>query len=151
MSSGETASAAPPSLVAFLAARLDEDEAGAQGCMNCGLPVRRETTKTGWTHGDRGAVGGGWQGVRCPGKVTGALPWPDPARVLREVEAKRAILGEHQPGYSTTYPKPSGQPTCSVCNEGSWDVECIPWPCPTVRHLSAIYSGHPGYRQEWKP
>jgi hypothetical protein len=72
-------------------------------------------------------------------------------RMLREVEAKRATLAEHNPGYPVTYPEPSGQPTCSVCNEGSWDVEPMPWPCPTVRILAAIWSDHPEFDQEWKP
>jgi hypothetical protein len=75
----------------------------------------------------------------------------DPARVLREVAAKRAILAVHSPGYPVTYPKPSGQPTCAVCHSGGWDWDPEQWPCPTVRALAAIYSNHPGYRQEWAP
>jgi hypothetical protein len=71
--------------------------------------------------------------------------------VLREVAAKRAILGEHAPNYPTTYPKLSGQPTCGVCHAGGFDWEPEWWPCITVRTLAAVYSDHPDYRPEWKP
>ena len=71
-------------------------------------------------------------------------------RVLREVAAKRAILAEHAPGYPTTYPKPSGQPTCGVCHAGGFEWEPEKWPCATVRALGAVWSDHPDWR-EWKP
>jgi len=72
-------------------------------------------------------------------------------RLRREVAAKRAILALHSFVYPTTYPEPSGQPTCNVCHCGTWDWEPCNWPCQTVRHLAAVYSGHPDYRQEWAP
>jgi hypothetical protein len=80
----------------------------------------------------------------------GDLGWGE-CRDRREVKAKRAILDEHSPGYPVTYPEPSGQPTCSVCDEGTYDVEPVPWPCPTIRHLAAVYGDHPDYQEEWKP
>jgi hypothetical protein len=126
-------------LAAFLRARLDEDETGAHGCMNCGLPIRDATTKTGWTHGDRSAVGGGWQGIRCPGKITGALPWPDPARVLREVEAKRAILDTYVNGLRQ---RESGD----VAKAGQLLGLLL-----VLKHFATVYSDHPDYRSEWKP
>lgn len=54
----------------------------------------------------------------------------DPGRVLAQVAALRAVLGEHQ--------------DCSI-------VGVVLVPCPTVRHLAAIWADHPDYRQEWKP
>lgn len=42
-------------------------------CQNCGLPVGRDekaNAPTGWTHM------GQWQGLRCPGRITGAIPGP---------------------------------------------------------------------------
>jgi hypothetical protein len=136
-------------LAKFLNERLDEDAAGAAGCMNCGLPVRRAITKTGFTHGDRGAVGGGWQGVRCPGKLTGALPWPDPARLLREVEAKRKILTEHKlrTEYEVTRPDNPYDVFCEVCG---WAADVKGSACPTLRALAAIYEDHPDYDPAWK-
>src|SRR6266576_4463664 len=84
-------------LVAFLRARVDEDEAAAR------LAAREGGT---WTQDDP---------VRFPGAISslggqvvydeGApdenqaphIARHDPARVLREVEAKRAILAEYAP------------------------------------------------------
>ncbi len=49
-------------------------------CRNCGHPViRKMRSPTGWTHYDRQAVWGGWQGMRCPGAITGAVPPDDSA------------------------------------------------------------------------
>ncbi len=44
-------------------------------CGNCGLPITDFTksayrSPTGWSH-DRW---GGWEGIRCPGRLTGATP-----------------------------------------------------------------------------
>ena len=42
-------------------------------CRNCGyLITQSAASPTGWTHGPH------WQGVRCPGDVTGAEPRPAP-------------------------------------------------------------------------
>jgi hypothetical protein len=72
-------------------------------------------------------------------------------RQLREVEAKRAILTEHSPGYPVTYPEPSGEPTCYVCHAGGYDWDPERWPCLTVRALAAIWRDHPDYDPAWKP
>ena len=131
-------------LVAFLTARLDEDEAAAKVL---------------------GAVEGHWvvvipEGSAEPflasetrGRAYLALPEPmldylmhfarhDPARVLREVEAKRAILGRHEPG---------GDPA----DYDYGDAPCMEderiWPCLTVRALAAVYSGHPDYDEAFSP
>lgn len=111
-------------LAEFVKARLDEDEAAAHGCMNCGQSIKRAITATGWTHGDRSGFQG-WQGVRCPGGITGALSWPDPARVLREVEAKRAILNGRWGGPD---------------HEDMWEHN--------VRLLAAVWRDHPGWRDD---
>jgi hypothetical protein len=52
----------------------------------------------------------------------------DPARVLREVAAKRAILELHAQGTD-------------------WDGE--PWPCSTIRALIAIWRDHPDFDPAW--
>jgi len=125
-------------LTEFLAARLDEDESAANGCMNCGRPIRRGATSTGYTHG---RTGGDWQGVRCPGKITGALPWPDPARVLREVEAKRRILERHRDcGSGVGY-----------CDDGGHGSDGEDPGCAEMEDLAAPYSDHPDYDPSWSP
>lgn len=52
-------------------------------CTNCGLPIgperhrhpliaERSRSPSGWTHV------GAWEGIRCPGRITGACPPPCP-------------------------------------------------------------------------
>ena len=140
-------------IAAFLAARLDEDEAAAK------LAAREGGT---WTQDDP---------VRYPGSIS-SLGGPvvydegapdeyqgthiarhDPARVLREVAAKRAILSEHAHVAASTPsfrkgPEPFGCFTCDyVPGEGTYGGG---W-CTTVRILAAIWSDHPDYEQEWQP
>jgi hypothetical protein len=70
-----------------------------------------------------------------------------PARVLREIAAKRAILGRHMP-----HQPAFGGPACNWCSEDVDDRPQIakePWPCPDVRSLAAVWSDHQDYRQEW--
>jgi hypothetical protein len=86
----------------------------------------------------------------------------DPARVLREVEAHRVLLGMHRPirPYSESgFTYPAAGKFCGYCGPGdSWQAEQEPeswsfalWPCRPVRVLLAIWSDHPDYDQEWKP
>lgn len=59
------------------------DERWPDVCEHCGLPIKREThnsalgdrptrSPSGWTHG--GPMRDDWQGIRCPGRLTGAVP-----------------------------------------------------------------------------
>jgi len=80
-----------------------------------------------------------------------------PARVLREVAAKRAIAREHGPsGKHTTVweweelgrwcPECAAEPcrqidSCPICGDDDG--------CRTVRLLAAVYSAHLDYREEW--
>jgi len=78
-------------------------------------------------------------------------------RVLREVAAKRAILADSLAqehflddgewyGCAAVSHHPPGQPTGRDCTCGrDEEVE------RRLRLLAAIYSDHPGYRQEWAP
>jgi Family of unknown function (DUF6221) len=71
----------------------------------------------------------------------------DPAWVLREVEAKRAILAEHT-SVPSRYIESS---TCALCSVHTMKASTpVRWPCETVCALAAVYSGHPDYRAEWK-
>jgi len=108
-------------LVAFLTARLDEDKRRDWHVFDC----------SGMPRGDLG-------GECCEVRQ----------RMLREVAAKRAILAAHEP---VTEEIPHGEDDFEravVC------LECASlrrWPCPALRHIAAVYSDHPGYRDEWKP
>ena len=61
-----------------------------------------------------------------------------PARVLREIDAKRRILAEH----------PLNGWVCDTCDNGEVDQV---FPCPTLRLLALPYADRPGYREEWAP
>jgi Family of unknown function (DUF6221) len=89
--------------VARLKAGLDEDEATAKSrtCIHCGgrtAPLRNMIGVTGYTHDSwnpETETRDGWEGQRCPGRLTGAEPVQDPARTLRRVAAHRKILARH--------------------------------------------------------
>lgn len=99
-------------LTEFLTARLDEDEALAQAAREdyrMDLRMARDMAQHSARH--------------------------NPARVLREVEAKRAILARH--------------------TKEVWDGSCFdcaePYPCPTVRAIAAVYADHADYDEAWRP
>jgi hypothetical protein len=72
----------------------------------------------------------------------------DPARVLREIEAKRQLLDEHQD---------VNDGSCGTCVDGQWGYPTHGgsspqlFPCRTLRLLALPYADRPGYREEWRP
>jgi hypothetical protein len=169
-------------LAAFLAARLDEDEAGARKAIEASAApvIYKKHAPTGqWMARpviySKDADPPAWE--ICDGDLTvvahqtyegGGLSSKaeadhiahhDPARVLREVAAGRAILELHRIEVKRAELLPfdpytgERQPdeydvTCEVCGWVSQDPTSG---CPTLRHLAAVYSGHEGYRPGWKP
>jgi hypothetical protein len=120
-------------LAAFLAARLDEDEAVAKAAQEVASSDTELAQQAGPCVSDPGYA---------------HIARHGPSRVLREVAAKRAILAEHRPerwGQSLIW--------CSRCyipvpdaREDEDQYEHVDWPCPTVRALIAVYSDHSDYR-----
>jgi Family of unknown function (DUF6221) len=108
-------------LIAFLRARLDEDEATADGLQfACRLPDKVPDF------------------TACGGPAAEAY-WRhfDPARVLREVAAGRLLLRQFElrgNSVRATVQPPTG---------GVWD--------DLLRMLALPYADHPDYRPEWKP
>jgi hypothetical protein len=101
-------------LIAFLNARLDEDEAAAKAWLPFGNPTAEQCE-----HFAR----------------------HDPARVLRDVGAKRRIVAWHE-----------SECTCTWCDEEGDDLpgpDVTGYGCPTLLMIAAIWSDHPDYRQEW--
>ena len=76
-------------------------------CANCGNPIRRApASPTGWTHG-RNRLAREWQGMRCPGAITGATPGaPIPSKVpdLRGVPlgVLPALGGDEGPAFGSS-------------------------------------------------
>ncbi|MDX2766418.1 DUF6221 family protein [Streptomyces europaeiscabiei] len=67
----------------------------------------------------------------------------DPARVLREIDAKREIVEQH-------VPVGDGTVCLSYCHTRT-PGEAQTWPCLTLRLLALPYADRPGYQDEWKP
>lgn len=118
-------------LIAFLRARLDEDEAAARDSY--------------------------YEGQRWITEEEGVYRWPDdelvqsadrkadarhiarhdPARALREVEAKRAILDQLGTDLSYRPPVPPG-------HQRAWAIASL-----IAEKMAAVYSDHPDYRKDW--
>lgn len=142
-------------IVKFLAARLDEDERIARGAIHRGGGRWR----AGWdsaalTWDDRRGPSSGVGEVADQGGYSVVFGTPtdgqaihiarhDPAHVLAEVAAKRAIIQLHP--YRHSISDPDGleidDELCDRCD--------VDWPCPTLRAVVAIHADHPDFKPEW--
>lgn len=130
-------------IVEFLNARLDEDETKAKAA--------RGAT---WVASQRGGVVDldDDRGKEVTGG-DGGLAWSDadfmahhdPARVLREVEAKRAILNlrDALTDRRAALSEYTMRTTHTEAGIESYDH--------VVQHMAAVYADHPDYQQEWTP
>jgi len=135
-------------LVAFLRGCLDEDER-----------VARAAPALSWSaedHEGRGAIrdSNGFCVIHDDGELGLVdaihIALHDPARVLREVESKRALIKE----IGNYAAKIDGEWGC--CHSGP---DILAGRCPemkvheitALRLLAAVYSDRPGYREEWRP
>ena len=111
-------------LTEFLEARLEEDRALAQAAIDdlygeddCYFDTSNEHISSHYLH-------------------------HQPSRVLREVEAKRALLAIHNArdswGHCTG---------CGVDSDGS--LYMVIDDCPTLKALAAVYSDHPDFDPNW--
>jgi|HubBroStandDraft_4_1064222.scaffolds.fasta_scaffold586039_2 hypothetical protein len=110
-------------LTDFLIARLDEDEAAAKAWLPFGNPDAAQREH---------------------------IARHDPARVLREVDAKRKILAEHCDTVGSVWIPGHGHDNkfCARCVDSDRDGDYYaeePGPCLTLRALAAVWSGHPDY------
>ncbi|MEU8623293.1 DUF6221 family protein [Streptomyces sp. NPDC048669] len=116
----------------FLRDRLDEAQA------------QQEDAFTAWHSRDCEAVPDVW------GSEPDVCTCGAPARVLREVEANRQMLAEHEPG--TPPGRPNMNRHCLSCTTAqAWDETAGESNCRTLRLLALPYADHPDYQQEWTP
>lgn len=116
-------------LADFLRARLDEDEQAARAAFS-----GQVDPEDGWgaerAEGYRHTTITPHVGmIHEPVQADHVVRW-NPARVLREVAAKRALMVELDS---------SGGPE----TEDAYHV--------VLRRLAAVYADHPDYREEWRP
>ncbi|MEU7400729.1 DUF6221 family protein [Streptomyces sp. NPDC044948] len=148
-------------LVAFLRARLDEDERVAKGPVE-GIrewhsPAMRVVMAKGFDDSDPVDVSLKTILERdfsmMPFGVVAVTDYDadakfiarfDQARVLADVEAKRQLLDLHAPG-ETEYVDGN---VCMACDVRGGEPF---YPCKTLRLLALPYAGHPDYRPEWRP
>ncbi|WP_275558459.1 DUF6221 family protein [Streptomyces sp. 5-6(2022)] len=135
-------------LVEFLRARLDEDEQIARRACEYAEAEWRLDEEFGETvlwwppephiaekEREKGlpVVSDQWRGQTIDSRIAPHVARHDPARVLREIDAKRETVHWHL-----------HEECCSVCLD---DVEG----CPLFRALATPYADHPDYREGWRP
>ena len=129
-------------LTAFITARLDEDEAVAKAAtiehLGTWRPVWILASDAARIVDTDGMLIGGSQ-LRGEAEH---IARHDPARVLREVTAKRAMVAQHSRNPGTVFD------ACDWCSHEAADY---PWPCPTIRAIAAIWNDHPDYQPQWAP
>jgi hypothetical protein len=118
-------------LVTFLHARLDEE---ADLARRCGGDDCKEWTAHGHTVDFR------------PGELSGFHPpialhvaMHDPARILREVNAKQRVLSRH------VLSPASGDPELPWDNRDDCQYDGETWPCDDLLDLASPYVDHPDY------
>ena len=128
-------------LIAFLCAQLDEDERIARAATQGPWLVDCETHAEAIIAGDGTSViaGGRWGDEASAFESTEDalhIAAHDPARVLREVEAKREVvrLAERAHDYHETF-----------LNGFAAAME------QALRLFALAYADRPGYREEWRP
>ncbi|MCX4450676.1 DUF6221 family protein [Streptomyces sp. NBC_01789] len=138
-------------LVQFLRDRLDEDYEVARLTLgpNVMARVRRGDPAPRWVPSPEGDAGI-WDSDGTPrvkfvwARERDHIMRHDPARVLREVEAKRQLLALHEPG-TQEYVDGDVCMACTLQGDGPY------YPCATLRLLTLPYADHPDYRPEWRP
>lgn len=114
-------------VVAFLEARLSEDEAAAKAATSW---MRFKARPNDWTRLMCDPILGPFGGQTARRDIATGLyvgKMSDPARVLRDLAAKRALMAGHE--------------ETPECQEA----------CPLLRKIAAVYSDHPDYDPGWRP
>lgn len=135
-------------LARWISEQLDEDEriaraAGGVGWLRAEHPG--ETVAIFDSRGEPVVYDEGWP---TEGQQAHIAEW-DPARVLREIDAKRQLLRLHgraalRAGGGAQYF--DTQTVCRSC-EPNYQFPEQSWPCPTLRLLALPFEHRPGYAE----
>ena len=140
-------------LVQFLRARLDEDESVARAVEDGSAPFDGQWKADGdtalRTENDH-VLAYLPEGRPFKVGVLRHIARHDPARILREVEAKRRIVQEILK-YEAKIDSEWG--CCHLMNEIADGLcsERSPASIPALQLLAVSYADHPDYREEWRP
>jgi hypothetical protein len=138
-------------LAAFYAARLDEAEAAAKACQSPS-PWKAATHEAFSVIVKDGAGDALIYDEGTPSLEEAAhIARHDPARVLRDVAAGRAILAEYDEAAQSPYDLPEGVSEGRDDDERERDAYLIDVLDGVVRHLAAVHSDHPDYDPGWAP
>lgn len=146
-----------PSIVEFLHARIQEDEdtaRAARDLMDEPWKVfpegHEEENYSGGHRVSNGGTNAGW----VEESKAFHIARHDPARVLREVAAKRRIMERHKPDDRIAVKGPyRGRYSCQGCNYEYGTIDEVTQDineCPELRDLAAVYSGHKDFNPEWR-
>lgn len=160
-------------LVRWLTVQLDEDERIARaaghlsGSLSSGVPDVGRRWRVSGSHADDGGtywsvttaspdldrvpvvemVGSGMSGGGAhTAEVAAHIAAHDPARVLREIEAKRRTLAEYEDAVEEM------ERAKRDFDQDAYQAARVTRTVlgRSVRRDAAVYEGHPGYREEWR-
>lgn len=117
-------------LAEFVQARIAQDEETARAALAERASPVSGATFTLWEDQE-------WEAI--DGKVMTHVDAWDPARVLAECAAKRAIVEMHRGAHEC----PTPDSCCGWCVDSD--------ECDTLSALAAPYADHPDFRSEWAP
>lgn len=139
-------------LIAFLKARLDEDEQEALAASPGPWKANAEQDEVLAVDDIEVAVGFALSGNQLRATVRHIVRH-DPERVLRDVEAKRRIVARHAGPHVCGEPAEEYEQWEIVMIDGEPGQEQVMYvrPCGDLRDLAARYADHEGYREEWRP
>jgi hypothetical protein len=151
----DNATAPPITIIEFLIARLDEREQAAKTCADA-FPSPWELSDRGWLAKvtadgpvfrivaelaqSESLDGEGWVGDYLQ-----HIALHDPASVLRDIAAKRAVLEEC--AYWRDRVEASADAGLAASDYGADQYTVA---APILRHLASAYADHSDYRDEWK-
>lgn len=137
-------------IIEFLEARIAEDEAVARAATPGPWAVQtaEEGTTTYWGIEDVVPIGinmewSSWESTIDTAETAAHIARFDPARMLAECKAKRAILALH-----VCRCPDAGCTDCGECS-GRHHADPEPFPCDTVKTLAQVYADHSDFDQAW--